>query len=90
MDNHTTTPVDPGVLEAVLPFCGEKFGNPASHTHRFGLGRFNTEEEVDYVVTRVVEAARRLRRLAGEEKRLTAEDTEKGSPQRSRRYDVSF
>lgn len=36
MDNHATTPVDPRVLEAMHPFFGEKFGNPSSHSHRFG------------------------------------------------------
>jgi len=36
MDYHATTPVDPRVLEAMLPFFCEHFGNAASHTHSFG------------------------------------------------------
>jgi cysteine desulfurase len=36
LDHHATTPVDPRVLEAMLPFFGEDFGNPSSQTHVFG------------------------------------------------------
>ncbi len=36
MDHHATTPVDPRVLNAMLPFFTERFGNAASVTHVFG------------------------------------------------------
>lgn len=36
LDHHATTPVDARVLEAMLPFFSEKFGNAASKQHRFG------------------------------------------------------
>lgn len=37
LDHLSTTPLDPRVLDAMLPFLRENFGNPSSRTHDFGL-----------------------------------------------------
>ncbi|HUL43075.1 MAG TPA: IscS subfamily cysteine desulfurase [Bacteroidota bacterium] len=52
MDNHATTPVDPEVVQAMLPYFTEQFGNPASRQHRFG---WVTEEAVEQSRTSVAD-----------------------------------
>src|SRR5919206_259365 len=36
MDNHATTPLDPRVLQAMMPYLTNAFGNAASRNHPFG------------------------------------------------------
>jgi cysteine desulfurase len=50
LDYHATTPVDPRVLEAMLPYFSDEFGNPASRQHAFG---WRAQDAVDRARTEI-------------------------------------
>jgi cysteine desulfurase len=56
MDYSATTPVDPRVAEAMIPFLTEKFGNPASRSHSFGWEAEKAVEEARAQVAALVNA----------------------------------
>jgi cysteine desulfurase len=53
LDYQATTPTDPRVVEAMLPFFGEKFGNPHSRSHFYG---WEAEEAVEKARRQVAQA----------------------------------
>jgi cysteine desulfurase len=57
MDNHATTPVDPRVLEAMLPFFNQNFGNSASRNHAFGWTAEEAVENARGQIARLVNAS---------------------------------
>lgn len=56
-DHHATTPVDPAVVQAMLPYFGERFGNPSSRVHAFGEEAHAAVEQARAQVAALVGAA---------------------------------
>ena len=56
LDYNATTPVDPRVLEAMLPYFTEVFGNPASKNHSYGNEAFKAVEDARETVAKVIKA----------------------------------
>jgi cysteine desulfurase len=56
MDHHATTPCDPRVVEAMLPYFTEVFGNPASLTNAHGRRAANALEDARIAVARFFRA----------------------------------
>ncbi|MEO8520636.1 MAG: IscS subfamily cysteine desulfurase [Acidobacteriota bacterium] len=57
LDYHATTPVDPRVLEAMLPYFTEQFGNPASRQHAWGWEAQKAVEAARHQVASLIGAS---------------------------------
>lgn len=59
LDYHATTPVDPRVVEAMVPYFAERFGNASSRTHKFGWDAAEAVDRARGEVARLIGARAR-------------------------------
>ena len=72
MDYSATTPVDPRVVDLMIPYLREQFGNPASRSHMYGWTAEKAVEEARGHVAALVNADPRDSQLAAQRNQLTA------------------
>lgn len=59
LDHHSTTPCDPRVIEAMMPYFGQQFGNAASRHHEFGRRASDAVEHAREQVADLIHASTR-------------------------------
>ena len=57
LDYHATTPVDPRVLDAMLPYFSDEFGNPASRQHAYGWAALDAVDRARSQVAALINAS---------------------------------
>ncbi|MEB3185931.1 MAG: cysteine desulfurase family protein [bacterium] len=76
LDHHATTPLDPAVLEAMMPFLTDRFGNASSRQHAYGWAAEEAVEAAREQVARLIGARDRLGAPCGKEIVFTSGATE--------------
>src|SRR5687767_11371124 len=57
LDNHATTRCDPRVVDAMLPYFSEEYGNASSRSHRYGLAAREATERARTQLARLIGAS---------------------------------
>ena len=56
LDYHASTPCDPHVVDAMLPYFSEQFANPSSATHKFGKAVYRAVDQARQQVAELIGA----------------------------------